>query len=242
MFTGIAVSLGEVLSAARKGASGTTGTSGALVVGDAVVTLDASPGHSVAVNGVCLTLTVIAGQRMSFDVSHETLAATNLGELGRGSKVNLEPAMRPADRFGGHFVTGHVDAVGRIVSRKIVGAMLELRFEAPDEVLRYIVKKGSIAVDGISLTVADVHDDGFSTVIIPHTARLTTLGAKGRGDSVNLEADIIGKYVERFTAGFAGAFKGGGNQGGNQGERGGDDRGGADRALLNKLREEGFMR
>jgi riboflavin synthase len=231
MFTGITVSLGEVLATARKGASGT------LVVGDAVVVLDASPGHSVAVNGVCLTLTALAGGRMSFDVSHETLAATNLGELGRGSRVNLESAMRPVDRLGGHFVTGHVDAVGRISSKKTVGGMLELRFEAPSEVLRYVVKKGSIAVDGISLTVADVHEGGFSTVIIPHTAGLTTLGAKGRGDSVNMEADIIGKYVERFVAGFAGAFTGGGNQGGNRdGNRGGD------LALLNKLKEEGFIR
>jgi len=239
MFTGIAVSLGDVLATTRKGASG------ALIVGDSVVSLDASPGHSVAVNGVCLTLTAIAGGRMSFDVSHETLASTNLGRLAAGSKVNLEPAMRPADRLGGHFVTGHVDAVGRIVSKKTVGGMLELSFEAPAEVLRYVVKKGSIAVDGISLTVADIHEGGFSTVIIPHTAGLTTLGTKIRGDGVNLEADIIGKYVERFVAGFAGAYdKGNGNPGnGNRGNSnpGGGNPGG-DEALLNKLREEGFMR
>jgi riboflavin synthase len=228
MFTGIAVSLGEVFAAARKGASGT------LVVGDTVVAPGALPGDSVAVNGVCLTLTALVGGRMSFDVSYETLAATNLGELGRGFSVNLEPAVRPADRFGGHFVTGHVDAVGRLGAKKTVGGMLELRFEAPDEVLRYVVKKGSIAVDGISLTVADVHEGGFTTIIIPHTARVTTLGTKGRGDGVNLEADIIGKYVERFVAGFAGAYDKGGGQA--------DNRGGGDRALLNKLIEEGFMR
>jgi riboflavin synthase len=140
-------------------------------------------------------------QEFSADVAVETLRVTNLGELKNGMKVNLERALQLSARIGGHLVSGHVDAVGRIREKREEGNGWRIFIDAPDSVLKYVIKKGSIAIDGISLTVADVDHSGFSIAMIPHTAKLTTLGFKSAGDHVNLEADIIGKYVERLLSG-----------------------------------------
>jgi riboflavin synthase len=145
-------------------------------------------------------VTEVSDEELAFDLSHETLKSTNLGELKRGSSVNLEPSLRPTDPLGGHIVTGHVDGVGRIVSKRQVGENWEIKIKVPEQLARYMVKKGSVAVDGISLTIVDVERDAFKIVIIPHTARVTTIGIKTVGDTVNIETDIIGKYVERFLS------------------------------------------
>lgn len=158
-------------------------------------------GDSISVNGVCLTVVDMNHGGFSADVAVETLKVTNLGELKIGSKVNLERALQLSARIGGHLVTGHVDAVGRIRERREEGNGWRLFFEAPEAALKYVIKKGSIAIDGISLTVAEVDKKGFSVAMIPHTAKLTTLGFKAAGDSVNFETDIIGKYVERLASG-----------------------------------------
>jgi len=155
-------------------------------------------GDSIAVNGVCLTVVSKKNNLLSFDLSDETLQSTNLGSLKTGGKINLEPSLRPDSKIGGHFVTGHVDAAGRIRSKTNVGDMVKIEIEAPGKVTGFLVEKGSVAVDGISLTVVDVLGDGFTIVIIPHTAKLTTIGFKGIGDTVNIESDILGKYVAKF--------------------------------------------
>ena len=150
-------------------------------------------GDSVAVNGCCLTVVEIGEGWWRADAVDETLSRTNLADLEPGDPVNLERPVRLADRLGGHLVQGHVDAVGELVT-----AAPHLRVKAPAELLRYVVTKGSITVDGCSLTVVDLFDDGFSVAIIPHTADVTTLGHKGPGDRVNLEVDLVAKYVERL--------------------------------------------
>jgi riboflavin synthase len=155
-------------------------------------------GDSVTVNGVCLTVVSFDTAEMLVEISPETLGVSSLGSLKVGDGINLERAMRLNDRLGGHLVTGHVDGVGRIRERRPEGDSSILRIEAPAEVLRYCVKKGSIAVDGVSLTVNDLTDKDFVVTVIPHTAKVTTLGLKGIGDAVNLEVDLIGKYVERL--------------------------------------------
>jgi riboflavin synthase len=139
----------------------------------------------------------------SADVAPETLKVTNLGDLRVGQKVNLERALQLSARVGGHLVTGHVDAVGRIKEKRQEGSSWRIFMEAPTDALRYIIKKGSVAVDGISLTVAEVDKTGFSVAMIPHTAKLTTFGFKTAGESVNLETDVIGKYIEKFMSGRA---------------------------------------
>jgi riboflavin synthase len=165
-------------------------------------------GDSISVNGVCLTVAKIIPPTPSlikggsgyfvFDVSPETMRSTNLGELKASDRVNLERALRVSDRLGGHIVTGHVDGIGTIKDKKQVGEYTFYTFESPPEILKYIVKKGSIAVDGISLTVVELDSRSFSVAIIPHTLTATNIGNKGVGDKVNLEVDIIGKYVEKF--------------------------------------------
>jgi riboflavin synthase len=195
MFTGIVEELGEV-KVLRRDAGAARLTISASTVLDGTVL-----GDSICVNGVCLTVVALGKSEFSADVAVETLKVANLGDLKNGAKVNLERALQLSSRIGGHLVSGHVDAVGRIRNKREEGNGWRIFFDAPEAVLRYVIKKGSIAIDGISLTVADVDKTGFSIAMIPHTAGLTTLGYKTAGDSVNLEADIIGKYVERLLSG-----------------------------------------
>ena len=157
-----------------------------------------SGGDSVAVNGVCLTATSIAGGSFSADVMHETLRRSSLGALTAGARVNLELPLRATDRLGGHVVQGHVDGLGRVLSVKEDGFARIVEIEALPDVLRYVVVKGSIAVDGISLTVAAVTDSTLSVSLIPETLERTNLGAAAPGTSVNLEVDVLAKYVERL--------------------------------------------
>ncbi len=194
MFTGLVRELGRVVSLKR------TPEGAQLKIEAPTVSEEASVGDSISVNGVCLTVTEVSGKVLSFDLSHETLRSTNLGQLQTDSPVNLEPSLRPTDPLGGHIVTGHVDGLGRITARRQVGQNLEIEIKVPEELARYMVRKGSVAVDGISLTVVDIQRDLFKVVIIPHTARVTTIGYKSVGDTVNIETDIIGKYVERFLS------------------------------------------
>jgi len=166
-------------------------------------TLDPGPvGASLAVEGVCLTVTAVGRGQVSVTVGPETLARSTLGALRVGDPVNLERPLRLQDRLGGHLVAGHVDDVGEIVRVRTVGPAREVTVRAPTAVLRYVVAKGSIAVDGVSLTVNQVDAESFGVTLIPHTLGATTLGRKDAGARVNLEADLIGKYVEKFvTAG-----------------------------------------
>jgi riboflavin synthase len=158
-----------------------------------VVLEDAKIGDSISHNGCCLTVVEMGPGWYAVDVVDESLSRTNLGDLQPGGAVNLERPVRPADRLGGHIVQGHVDGVGEIVT-----AAPDLRVRAPQPLLRYVVEKGSITVDGCSLTVVEVLEDGFTVAVIPHTAEVTTLGRKGPGDRVNLEVDLVAKYVERL--------------------------------------------
>lgn len=194
MFTGLIIEMGEITSVKMRS-------------GGAVLSLKAREaassaklGDSIAVNGVCLTITELRtpNSELSFDLSDETLRSANLGRLKRGDRVNLEMSLSPDSKIGGHFVTGHVDAVGTMRSKVTIGDMLKVEIGAPAKVMNFIVEKGSVAVDGISLTVVDVLNDGFTVVIIPHTSRLTTIGFKSTGDTVNIETDILGKYVAKF--------------------------------------------
>jgi riboflavin synthase len=197
MFTGIIEEMGTVKALRREAGAARLSVSAATVL-DGTVLVD-----SICVNGVCLTVVELGKSEFSADVAVETLRVTNLGELRTGARVNLERALQLSARIGGHLVSGHVDAAGRLREKRDEGNGWRIFFDAPDTVLRYVIKKGSIAIDGISLTVADVDRAGFSIAMIPHTARLTTLGFKAAGDSVNLESDIIGKYVERLLPGRA---------------------------------------
>ncbi len=195
MFTGIIEELGGV-KALRRDSGAARLTVSALTVLDGTAL-----GDSICVNGVCLTVIDMSKNDFSVDVAVETLNVTNLGDLRIGTKVNLERALQLSARIGGHLVSGHVDAVGHIRNKREEGNGWRISINAPDTVLRYVIKKGSIAIDGISLTVADVEKTGFSVAMIPHTAKLTTLGFKSAGESVNLETDLIGKYVERLLSG-----------------------------------------
>lgn len=192
MFTGIVEEMGAV-TVMEKTLAGTRMTIlAATVMGDLKI------GDSVSVNGICLTVVSKGERDFSVDVSPETLSVTTLGQFAAGTPVNLERPMRLNERIGGHLVAGHVDGVGIIRSRQQEGNAIFFTIEAPPEILRYCVLKGSITVDGISLTINDVTQHGFTVTIIPHTAKVTTLGLKQVNDSVNLEADLIGKYVERL--------------------------------------------
>jgi riboflavin synthase len=191
MFTGIVEELGTVreIEPNEGGAR--------LEIAATTVLEDATIGASISVNGCCLTVVELTGSSWSADAVVETLARTNLGDLRAGDPVNLERPVRLADRLGGHVVQGHVDATGIVRAREPQSDdSVMIHFDAPDEILRYVVHKGSITVDGISLTVAAKFDDGFAVAAIPHTLAVTTLGARRVGERVNLEADVLAKYVE----------------------------------------------
>jgi riboflavin synthase len=183
MFTGIVEELGSIdaIDGGRVRVAATTVLDGARL------------GDSIAVDGCCLTLVAQGAGWWEADVSDETLKRTTLGDRQPGDRVNLERPVRAQDRLGGHIVQGHVDGVGDIVE-----PVPDLRVRIPRDLLRYVVEKGSVAVDGVSLTVVDVLDDGFTVAVIPHTSAVTTLGHKGPGDRVNLEVDVTVKYVERL--------------------------------------------
>lgn len=186
MFTGIVEEMGQVRS--RDG--------GRFTFYAATVIEGLRPGDSIAHNGCCLTVVEIDYTGYAVDVVEETLARTNLGDLTEGDPVNLERPLKATDRLGGHLVQGHVDTVGHIVS---AAPALEIRM--PADLTRYVVEKGSIAVDGVSLTVAKALPEGFTAAVVPHTAAVTTLGLKGPGDTVNIEVDLLAKYVERLLVG-----------------------------------------
>ena len=192
MFTGLIEEVG-ILRAARKGAH-----SSVLSIGARDILDDLKVGDSVAVNGVCLTATSVDSGGFAADVMHETLDRSSLSALVPGSPVNLERAMAAGGRFGGHIVSGHIDGTGSITARRRDDNAVWYTVSASPSLLRYIVEKGSIAIDGISLTVAGVSERDFSVSVIPHTAAVTIRGGKGPGDTVNLETDIIGKYVEKL--------------------------------------------
>ena len=192
MFTGIVEELGEVVAVAR-GAD-----SAVLTLRGPLVTSDVSAGASIAVNGVCLTVVSHEAGTFSVDVMAETLNRSSLGSLRVGAVVNLERAMAASSRFGGHIVQGHVDGTGQILARVPGDRWEVVQFSLPPEVSRYVVEKGSITVDGVSLTVSAITEDTFSVSLIPTTLELTTLGYKTVGDLVNLEVDVIAKYVERL--------------------------------------------
>ncbi len=192
MFTGIVEEMGAVTSVEKTLAGTRMTILASAVLGDLKI------GDSVSVNGTCLTVVAKDERNFSVEVSPETLLVTTLGLLIAGAPVNLERAMKLNERIGGHLVSGHVDGVGTIRRRHQDGNAIFFTIEAPHEILRYCVVKGSITVDGISLTINDVTDRGFSVAIIPHTAKATTFGLKQVGETVNLESDLIGKYVERL--------------------------------------------
>lgn len=192
MFTGIVEELGSVRSV-RRGQH-----SSVLSIAAKDILSDLKIGDSVAVNGVCLTATTVDSGGFTADVMHETLNRSSLGSLTVGSHVNLERAMAANGRFGGHIVSGHIDGTGTITALRKDDNAVWYTISASQELLRYIVEKGSIAIDGISLTVAEVGESWFSISAIPHTVAVTTLGEKRPGDTVNLENDVIGKYVEKL--------------------------------------------
>jgi riboflavin synthase len=187
MFTGIVEELGTVVAV----------TDTRLTVKGPLVTSDATYGASIAVNGCCLTVTDLEGDTFGADVMAETFKRTSLGALREGDPVNLERPMPVAGRFGGHVVQGHVDGTGTIASRDPDGTV---RIAIPRDLSKYVVEKGSIAVDGVSLTVIEANDEDFTVGLIPTTLALTTLGHKGSGDPVNIEVDLLAKYVERLLA------------------------------------------
>jgi riboflavin synthase len=192
VFTGLIREVGTVVS--REG-----GADGVRLMIDAPTTAAAAQlGDSIAIDGVCLTVVATAGHTLAFDAVPETLDRSSLATLDQGSRVNLEPALRVGEPLGGHYVQGHVDGVGSVRSVEPEGDGKRIWFDAPPDLLRYVVEKGSIAVQGTSLTVAAVDAAGFSVALIPHTLSETTLGALAAGDRVNLEADVLAKYVEKL--------------------------------------------
>lgn len=193
MFTGIVRAVGSIERIENRG-------------GDVRLTVDSGDldcsafetGESISVSGVCLTALKLRGHGFDADVSRETLAVTTLGDKQVGSTVNLEPSLALGDRLGGHLVTGHVDCIGHLESRVRDARSVRLTFRLPRQFARYVAKKGSIAVDGVSLTVNDVNDETFGVNIIPHTAEVTTLGELAAGAAVNIEVDLMARYAERL--------------------------------------------
>lgn len=196
MFTGIIEEIGVVADIRR------TGDSFVLAIEAKRILEGARLGDSIAVNGVCLTITSFSGNRFTVDVMPETVKATSLNTIKRGSKVNLERAMAAGGRFGGHFVSGHIDGTGVIKSKTRLENAIYYQIEADESILKNIILKGSIAVDGTSLTVFGITEETFTVSLIPHTLSETILGLKGTGDIVNLECDMIGKYIGHFISGI----------------------------------------
>jgi len=194
MFTGIIEAVGTVKSIEKKGLFGR------IVVESGLDMTGIKVGDSIAVNGSCLTVTELLSGAFAADISSETFKVTTLGDLTTGSRVNLEPALTLSRPLGGHMVSGHVDGVGTIRKRLDKGSSATLEVSCPAPLMGQIVKKGSVAVDGISLTVAELKADGFTVAIIPHTLAKTTLPDKKEGSRVNIETDVIGKYVEKYFA------------------------------------------
>jgi len=192
VFTGIVRELGKV-AATDGGAAGL-----ALVVEAPETAAGLVVGDSISINGCCLTAEAIEGSRVSLHAVPETLARSTLGGLSAGDAVNVEPAVRAGEPLGGHYVQGHVDAVGRVQSVEAEGDGLRVVVKAPSEVLRYCVEKGSVTIDGVSLTVGELHEDEIAVALVPHTLQATTLSALVPGQEVNLEADVLAKYVERL--------------------------------------------
>jgi riboflavin synthase len=195
VFTGIVREKGRVISADRNGGGGSL----ALRIAAPLTAAQTSLGDSVAVAGCCLTAISSDNGELVFDAVPETLARTTLAELVEGSEVNLEGALRAGDPLGGHYVQGHVDAIGRVRSLETEGDGARLWLDVPPELQRYCVEKGSLTVDGVSLTIAGVDERGVGIALVPHTLRETTLSALGPGDPVNLEADVLAKYLERLA-------------------------------------------
>lgn len=193
MFTGLIQALGTVRAATDDGHGGRT-----LAIAEAALAPKLDLGASVAVNGACLTVTAREGDSFCFQAGPETLAKTTLGALTPGDRVNLEPALRAGDPIGGHFVTGHIDGAGTLVEKVANGDWLTIWFSYPPTFGELLVKKGSVAVDGVSLTVVDVTSERFSVMLIPHTRDRTTLGLKEPGTTVNLEFDLLAKHVRKL--------------------------------------------
>jgi riboflavin synthase len=191
MFTGIVREIGTVAGIAA-------GDDGARLEVESELAAGIAAGDSVSVEGVCLTAAEVGPRRLHADVMNQTLSLTTLGELEQGSPVNLEPALRAGEPLGGHLVQGHADGVGSVVSAAADGFARRLRVSVPDGLGRYLVEHGSVAVAGVSLTVADLGDDWFEVSLIPETLERTTLGRRGEGDRVNLELDVLARYVERL--------------------------------------------
>jgi riboflavin synthase len=198
LFTGLIEDLGT-LRELRRGTGEVR-----LTVATALPMAELTMGESIAVNGICLTVVAFGNGTFSADVSTETVARTTLAELTPGHRVNLERALRLSDRLGGHLVSGHIDGVGTVIERTREGNATRFTFRVPAEISRYLVSKGSVAVDGVSLTVNAVVGETFSLTIIPHTLAMTTLQGLAVGGRVNIETDIIGKYVERLLRGSEG--------------------------------------
>jgi len=198
MFTGIIEGVGRLAALERRGGDVRLTVEVGTLAFDAV-----QLGESIAVNGVCLTVIEFDSNTFAADASNETLALTTLGALAVGDALNLERAMRPTDRLGGHLVSGHVDGLGRVERIEPDARAQRWRFTAPTNLLRYIAKKGSICVDGVSLTVNEVDDAGFEVALIPHTVANTRFAQTQVGDAVNLEIDLVARYVERLLAGRA---------------------------------------
>ncbi len=198
MFTGIIEGVGRIAALESQGGDVR------LTIGAGTLPFeDVRLGESIAVNGVCLTVIAFDASGFQADASTETLSLTTLGGLRVGAPVNLERAMRPTDRLGGHLVSGHVDGVGRVLSVREDARAQRWRFAAPASLSKYIAKKGSICVDGVSLTVNEVDDEGFEVALIPHTVAHTAFAQAKVGDAVNLEIDLVARYVERLLAGRA---------------------------------------
>ena len=193
MFTGLVQGVGAVAGVERS-------EDGARVTIATPLVAELSAGDSIAINGVCLTAVDLNGDSFAADAMNETLARSSLGDLSLGSEVNLELPLRASDRLGGHVVQGHVDGLGEVIEQHDDGFARRIRFGAPDDVLRYVVEKGSIAVDGVSLTVTEVDERSFTVSLIPETLQRTNLGQLDAGSRVNLEVDVLAKYVEKLIA------------------------------------------